>query len=130
MDSTVTLWLPWPPTINSYYKPVRSALYLSKKGRQYRELVEEYVNEQIEEMNLDERLLIETTWFPPDHRARDLDNYNKALLDALTHCKLWDDDSLIDQHFQYRGETIKGGAVKIEINGAGPIISYQFAKQS
>lgn len=30
-------------------------------------------------------------WEDPD-RIRDLDNYNKALFDALTHAGVWEDD--------------------------------------
>lgn len=32
---------------------------------------------------------------PPDRRVRDLDNYNKALWDALTHARVWIDDQQV-----------------------------------
>ncbi len=31
--------------------------------------------------------------YPPDQRSRDIDNYNKALFDALTG--VWEDDSQV-----------------------------------
>jgi crossover junction endodeoxyribonuclease RusA len=33
--------------------------------------------------------------YPPDKRTRDIDNYSKALFDALTHANFWIDDSQI-----------------------------------
>ncbi|EOC3440315.1 RusA family crossover junction endodeoxyribonuclease, partial [Escherichia coli] len=38
---------------------------------------------------------VEIVLFPPDNRIRDLDNYNKALFDALTHAGVWEDDSQV-----------------------------------
>jgi Holliday junction resolvase RusA-like endonuclease len=35
--------------------------------------------------------------FPPDARRRDIDNYNKALFDALTHAGIWEDDSQVQR---------------------------------
>jgi crossover junction endodeoxyribonuclease RusA len=100
---------------------------LSRKGRLYRESVNEAINEQVPSLGLTERIQIELVYYPPDNRVRDLDNYKKALLDACTHADLWDDDSLIDQDFTYRGEIVKGGTVKLEINPAGPIMPYKLS---
>jgi crossover junction endodeoxyribonuclease RusA len=126
-DQPIILWLPWPPTINSYYAPIKGGIYLSRKGRLYRESVNEAINEQVPSLGLTERIQIELVYYPPDNRVRDLDNYKKALLDACTHADLWDDDSLIDQDFTYRGEIVKGGTVKLEINPAGPIMPYKLS---
>jgi crossover junction endodeoxyribonuclease RusA len=60
--------------------------------------------------------------FPPDKRKRDVDNYLKGLLDALTHAEVWTDDSLVDQLAVYRGAVIPGGQVFIKIGLAGPVI--------
>jgi crossover junction endodeoxyribonuclease RusA len=51
----------------------------------------------------------------PDRRARDLDNLPKALLDALTHAGLWEDDSLIDELHIFRCGPIKGGCVVVQV---------------
>lgn len=124
MNEPIILYLPWPPTINDYWKPVRSALYLGRKGRLYREAVAEAVREQMPGITLDERVMCEVTLYPPDSRVRDLDNYNKGLLDALTHSGMWLDDALIDQLFVYRGVVRKPGVVKVELNPAGPVIPF------
>ena len=122
-------WLPWPPTINSYWKPIRGGIYLSSKGRKYRQMVEESMREQMPGVSIDERVMVEVTLFPPDAKTRDVDNYNKGVLDALTHCEFWSDDSLVDQLFVYRGEVTKGGIVRVEVNAAGPIITLKMARK-
>jgi len=52
--------------------------------------------------------------FMPDKRRRDIDNYNKILLDSLTGI-VWEDDSQIDILTIGRDEVIKGGKVIITV---------------
>lgn len=118
----ITLYTNWPPTVNSYYSHTRNGVFISKKGRQYTHSVELDVKEQCGELLLTERLLVEVYLFPPDRRVRDLDNYMKALQDSITKAGLWEDDSLIDQLFIYRGAVTKGGLVRLEISEAGPVM--------
>ena len=123
MNHDIILNLPWPPTVNSYYKTARSGhKYLDKSVRAYREQVEEAIHEQVPGLTLDEPLFLDVHLHPPDARKRDLDNYMKGLLDALTIARLWEDDSLIDQLHIYRGNKATGGAVVIEISEAGPLV--------
>jgi crossover junction endodeoxyribonuclease RusA len=97
---------------------------LDKKVKPFREMVEEYANEQIPGLTLDDRLFLEVYLFPPDNRKRDLDNYMKGLLDAATHARLWIDDSQIDQLHIYRGEAVSEGVVVVSISEAGPVIKF------
>lgn len=123
MTEDIVLYLPWPPTVNDYYKMTRMGQrYLDKGVRVFRQKVAESINEQCPGLKLDERLFVEVFLFPPDRRKRDMDNYHKGLLDALTEAGLWGDDSQIDQLFTYRGEVVKGGLVRIELSEAGPVI--------
>ena len=123
LNQDVVLHLPWPPTVNSYYKITRHGQrYLDKKVRAFRDVVAESVHEQMPGITLDESLFMEVYLFPPDRRKRDLDNYMKGLLDALTNAGMWDDDSLIDQLHIYRGEIVNGGSVRVELSDAGPVI--------
>lgn len=124
LNQDVVLHLPWPPTVNSYYKVTRyGQRYLDKKVRAFRDMVAESVHEQMPGITLDESIYMEVYLFPPDRRKRDLDNYMKGLLDAITESGLWEDDSLIDQLHIYRGEIVSGGSVRVELSDAGPIIS-------
>lgn len=123
MVEDIVLHLPWPPTVNSYYKVTRyGQRYLDKKVRAFRDLVAESVHEQIPGVTLDESLFMEVYLYPPDKRKRDLDNYMKGLLDALTEAELWIDDSLVDQLHIFRGVIVSGGSVRVEISEGGPVV--------
>ena len=129
MIEDVVLYLPWPPTVNSYYKVTRQGQrYLDKKVVGFREQVSIAIGEQAPNLRLDEHLFVEAYLFPPDRRIRDLDNYMKGLLDAITKAELWTDDNLIDQLHIYRGEVIKSGAIRVEIAEAGPILAYDLSQ--
>lgn len=119
MKNAVTIRLPFPPSVNHYWshrvagKPPKQFVqtYISKKGRQYREHAVEAVRRVFgKPAALSMRLDVKLVLFPPDRRARDLDNYNKAALDALTHANVWQDDSLIDRLVCERGEVSKQAA--------------------
>ena len=126
MNKDIELRLKWPPTINSYYQVIgrqRGIKRISKAGQDFRNAVIEDVHEQLGAgIWFNDRISLTTVLYPPDKRIRDLDNYMKALLDALTHAKLWEDDSLIDQHHIYRGITIPKGLVHLRITDAGPLL--------
>ena len=123
MTEDIVLHLPWPPTINSYYKMTRQGQrYLDPKVREFRQLVLDAVREQAPGLTLESRLFMEVYLFPPDRRKRDVDNYMKGLLDALTEAELWTDDSQVDQLHIYRGEVVKAGSVRIEVSEGGPIM--------
>ena len=119
------VYLPFPPTINNYYKKSSSGgRYISQKGKKFRQEVAEAINGQLPDVNIDYKVLVECVLFPPDNRVRDLDNYNKPLLDAITEGNLWGDDFQVDQLFNYRGETrSRQGSCYVRISEAGPIIS-------
>jgi crossover junction endodeoxyribonuclease RusA len=124
MTEDIVLHLPWPPTINNYYKMTRQGQrYLDKRVRVFRQDVEDCLMVQAANLDtIDEPIFMEVYLYPPDRRKRDLDNYMKGLLDALTEAGLWTDDVLIDQLHIYRGEVVKLGSVRIEISEAGPIM--------
>jgi crossover junction endodeoxyribonuclease RusA len=118
----VFLYLPWPPTVNSYYGHTRGVKYVKKEGREFRSQCETAIMEQVGRLALADRLNVEVVLCPPDNRRRDLDNHMKALLDACTLAGLWEDDSLIDQLTILRGCVVKGGLARLEVNEAGPLV--------
>jgi len=124
--SELVIFLPFPPTVNSYYSSGHGKVrYVSAAGKKFRNEVVESVNEQCSGIRIDSRINLEVILYPPDRRKRDLDNYMKALLDAVTHSGLWADDELIDQLSIYRGETQRSGISRLEINLGGPIIPFK-----
>lgn len=116
----VDIWtctLPWPPSTNGYYRHVvigRSArVLISREGRSYRSRVAGIVGPLPPSMA--GRLAVEIDAYPPDRRARDLDNVCKALLDAIQHAGLILDDSQIDDLHIRRHATEPGGRLHITI---------------
>lgn len=89
------LTLPWPPSVNHYWRNWQGRTVISPEGRRYRKAVEEEV--MILRMNkkLNKQLKVTITAYRPDNRRRDLDNLLKAVLDALTHAGVYEDDHLI-----------------------------------
>lgn len=117
------LILPFPPTVNNYYVKTQRGVFISQKGRFYRKNVSDSVIEQLPEVHIEEKIHLSVILYPPDNRKRDLDNYMKAMLDALTQCGFWTDDSLIDQLIIYRGEVLKSDACAyLRVAEAGPLL--------
>ncbi len=102
----VTLSLPWPPSVNHYWRHTGLKVVTSKAGREYRKAVSGIVTEawcRDEAYEMYGRLSVTVVASPPDRRARDLDNILKSLLDALEHAGLYRSDSQIDRLLVVRG---------------------------
>lgn len=113
------LVLPYPPSVNHYYRNVSGRTLISAAGRAYRVRV-------AVEMSLQRpkpirgpmrgRLRLEVEVYPPDRRRRDIDNVLKGLLDALQHGGLYEDDSQVEAISIYRVTgipLIPGGEVRV-----------------
>lgn len=86
--------LPWPPSVNHYYRHVGPRVLISRDGRKYRETIVSLLGEQkIQPFEGSVDLAVDA--YPPDNRRRDLDNLLKCLLDSFTFGGLYRDDSQI-----------------------------------
>jgi crossover junction endodeoxyribonuclease RusA len=114
----ITLTLPWPPTVNTYYRHVGRKTLISKGGRAYRDAVCMAVIEQ-RAKRVEGRLAVHIVAYPPDRRRRDLDNLCKAALDALQHAGVFVDDGAIDDLSVYRSCIVAGGKIKVTVLSIG-----------
>jgi len=93
-----TLELPWPPSVNHYWRLGNGHFHVSSGGRAYKLMVAGVIaGAGVIPLEGDVKVIIDA--FPPDRRKRDLDNLQKSTLDSLAArsgpCGLYRDDSQI-----------------------------------
>ncbi|MGN0842257.1 MAG: RusA family crossover junction endodeoxyribonuclease [Kiritimatiellia bacterium] len=104
--------LPWPPSVNNYYRHVGPRVLISRAGRKYRTMV---VSRLAGSHKLAGRLSLSLECYPPDRRRRDLDNLLKACQDALVQAGVMEDDSQIRRLQMEMLEPIEGGLVHVRL---------------
>lgn len=116
------LTLPFPPSVNSYWRapskgPLKGRHLVSETGRKFQKAARAAIIEQLRAVPRPSSELAEVhiVLYPPDQRRRDIDNYNKALFDALTQTGIWEDDSQVKRMLVEWGEVTKKGKVVITI---------------
>lgn len=88
--------LPWPPSVNRYWRTVNGRMLISAGGRKYRvEVLATALLQSIVSVG-SAPVEVSILAYYPDKRRRDIDNVLKAPLDALTHAGIWEDDSQIE----------------------------------
>lgn len=107
------IYLPWPPSVNTYYAVVNGRKILSKKGRLYKAECKVAMLEQGVKRGLQGDICMTIYARPPDSRRRDLDNILKPILDALTEYGAWDDDSQVSDLRIQRFNKKKGGEISV-----------------
>lgn len=95
-SSMVEITLPWPPSINHYWRRCRDRFYITKEGIYYRTEVAKRCLPYKGFFSEYDRIQVDIHALPPDKRKRDLDNVLKSLLDSLQHAYLFPDDNQID----------------------------------
>jgi len=110
----IEVTLPFPPSVNTYWRTFRGRMIISAKGREYRELVEHMFGYLPMVEPIEGAVCVDILAYRPDKRRRDLDNLFKAPLDALTYAGVWKDDSQItDLRIRWADEI--GGMLKVTI---------------
>ena len=101
--------------MNTMWRNFKGRTVLSKAGRVFRQEVQDIVvNQNIRKFG-DKKLKITMVLRPRDKRKTDIDNRIKAVLDALEHAGVFDDDFQVDHLEMIRGEPIKGGLLHVVI---------------
>ena len=114
-ENAITLTLPWPPSVNKYWRTFQGRMIISAEGRSYRKAVADQVLIQRGAKHYTGKLRVQIEAFRPDNRQRDLDNLLKAVLDGCTHAGVWEDDSNIVDLRIYWAESI-GGMLKVKVS--------------
>ena len=87
----IVLELPYPPSMNTYWRRVGARTLISRKGRAYRKSVCSLLAAPgVRPLDGPLEMLIDA--YPPDRRRRDVDNLQKPLLDALEHAGVYHND--------------------------------------
>jgi len=110
--------LPFPPSINHYWRKWNNRMVISREGREYRTEVCGLLTQTAgrgDEPPRDGRLALCMDAFPPDRRRRDLDNLQKPLLDAMQHAGVYLDDSQIDLLLTRRCARREGGQIIVTV---------------
>ena len=109
--------LPYPPSINHYWRHVGPRTLISRQGRAFRKNVCALLGGGgPRKPPAGGRIALCMDAFPPDRRRRDLDNIQKPVLDALEHAGVYEDDSQIDLLISRRREPVRAGRLEIQMN--------------
>lgn len=106
--------LPFPPSVNNYWRRVGNRTLISKAGKEFAKNVSYAVfvhNPRLKP--LAGPLAIDLTLNAPDRLRRDLDNTLKALLDSMGKAGVYDDDSQIKEIHMRWGAVGKPGSVDV-----------------
>jgi crossover junction endodeoxyribonuclease RusA len=129
----MTLTLPWPVSVNAYYRAYRGGSILSAAGRAYKKAVAIQLMCQRFRIRNDAeavrtgKLSVVYKVFEPDHRRRDLSNLLKSMEDAMQDARVFEDDSQFARIVIERAGFYPEGKVEVEIEvmhddrcGTGP----------
>jgi Holliday junction resolvase RusA-like endonuclease len=102
------LELPYPPSVNHYWRRVGARTLISRGGRAFRQSVCSLLAAR-GIRPLAGPLAIDIRIHPPDRRRRDIDNVQKALLDAMQHGGAYFDDNQIVRLAIEKCDPVPGG---------------------
>ena len=114
--TVLALDLPYPPSLNRYYRSFGGRVVISREGRRYTESVVSILS-SCGMTEIREKVRMRIDVYPPDARRRDIDNILKCLLDSLVKGGALEDDSLI------RGLSIE---MREPMSGIGGMVHLEF----
>ncbi len=114
----ISLELPFPPSVNHYWRRVGNKTLISKDGRTFRLHVQDIVAARRLQI-IPGHVWVDVVACPPDRRRRDLDNLCKSLLDALEHAGVYEGDHQIQSLRLKWGAVHKGGRALVTVGPSG-----------
>jgi len=121
----VLLTLPYPPSVNHYWRRVGARTLISREGRAFRRnvcallaprLCSGQAGDGPRKPPAGGRIALAMDAFPPDRRRRDLDNIQKPVADALQHAGIYEDDSQIDLLTTARCQVVRSGRLVVRVD--------------
>jgi len=106
--------LPYPPSVNTYWRHVGNRTLISRDGRAFRRKVCAMLAAD-GASPVDGPLDVEIELYPPDRRRRDLDNCLKSSLDALEKGGAYYDDSQIVRIVAEKRQPVDGGRMIVRV---------------
>jgi crossover junction endodeoxyribonuclease RusA len=107
--------LPWPPSINKYWRKGKNRMYIDRPGKEYRKKVYFDCAQYKHVFDDRDRLSVKILASPPDRRRRDIDNLLKCPIDALEKAGVFCDDEQIDELYIRRSHEETLGLLYFEI---------------
>jgi len=112
----MTFTLPYPPSVNHYWRRKGNQYFISEEGQAFRRNVEAVVvSERIPKHT--GLVQVAVLAYPPDKRIRDGDNLEKSLYDSLVYCGVIESDS--NRHLRFHSMEwcgcFKGGKVEVTV---------------
>jgi len=119
VTGSIELVLPYPPSVNHYYRIYRGRMVIGSAGKKFRRQVADEVGILgFPVVGGDIRMLVELRP-PPGDVPRDLDNAGKALLDSLVKAGVMGDDYQVTDLHLWRGEPVAGGICNVTVESIG-----------
>lgn len=124
MAEPLVFSMPFPPSVNGYWRKGFykcrgrriQAMMISQRGRIYRAAaIDALLRQGLTNKLLTGELRVDVVLFPPTRGKRDVDNFRKGIMDALTHAGFWCDDNQAKAGDTVMGPVVKGGAVQLRI---------------
>lgn len=113
--NSIEFRMPLPPSLNRYYRAIRSILKVSAVGRKYKETVSKLIKDAGMDYGISKRLEVTLKIAPATAAEWDIDNRCKALFDSLTEAGFWEDDKLVDVLHIYKLPQYAMGEVYITV---------------
>lgn len=111
--ASIKFTIPYPPSINHYYGQRGIRRFIKKDGIAFRGAVANILENSGIKLGTAKRVKLTLEVYPPDRRKRDLDNIQKATLDALEHGGLFLNDSQVDTLITKRMEPTPPGGIDV-----------------
>jgi crossover junction endodeoxyribonuclease RusA len=109
----ISLTLPFPPSVNHYWRRNGGRYYIAAAGKAFRQAVLEECADLVGKRPLTGRLAMTIGLNPPDRRRRDIGNLEKGIGDSLQAAGIFLDDAQVDRLLIIRGGVRKPGSCTV-----------------